>query len=192
MIQHRNYVVHSTIRLPSLAAPTTNYLGPQCLLVNIFKCQNVVHYTSQVTTSPRQDKQRYYLVAVLSTALTKKIPFVPNINRRTKFPDTNQQWMQVMYIQWICCTRIPTAHVRKTAILVLVLLLVLLVLLCCSYILLLLLLLLLLSIVTDLFFLVLLLNSDPHRSRFKFQTAVLSILCVMFLTSLSFVVNIYM
>ena len=32
-------------------------------------------------------------------------------------------------------------------------------------------------------------NGDPHRSGFKFQTAVLSVLCVMFQVQLSFVVN---
>ena len=32
-------------------------------------------------------------------------------------------------------------------------------------------------------------SCDPHRSRFKFQTAALSILCVMFQVQLSFVVN---
>jgi hypothetical protein len=40
------------------------------------------------------------------------------------------------------------------------------------------------------FFLVLLLlNGDIHRSDFKFQTAVLSVLCVMFQVHVSFVVN---
>ena len=32
-------------------------------------------------------------------------------------------------------------------------------------------------------------SSDPHRSRFKLHTAVLSVLCVMFQVQLSFVVN---
>jgi hypothetical protein len=32
-------------------------------------------------------------------------------------------------------------------------------------------------------------NDDPHRSGFKFQTAVLSVLCIMFESQLSFVVN---
>jgi hypothetical protein len=32
-------------------------------------------------------------------------------------------------------------------------------------------------------------NGDPHRSGFKFQTAVLSVLCVMFQVHLSFVLN---
>jgi hypothetical protein len=37
---------------------------------------------------------------------------------------------------------------------------------------------LILSTVTGLFSLVLLLNDDPHRSGFKFQTAILSVSCV--------------
>ena len=32
-------------------------------------------------------------------------------------------------------------------------------------------------------------NGDPHRSGFNFQTAVLSVLCVMFQVQLFFVVN---
>ena len=49
--------------------------------------------------------------------------------------------------------------------------------------------LLLLSLVTGLFSLVLpsSTNGDPHRSGFKFQTAALSILCVMFHVQLCFV-----
>lgn len=101
----QNYVVHSTIRLSSLAAQTTNYYGPEWLLVDIFKCQRVVHFTCQVKTtnqqmSPRQDTQRHYLVAVLSTALTKT-EFFPTANLRTKIPYSNLLWTQVLsYIQW--------------------------------------------------------------------------------------------
>ena len=32
-------------------------------------------------------------------------------------------------------------------------------------------------------------NGDPHRSGFKFQTAVISVLCVMFKLQLSFVLS---
>jgi len=47
-----------------------------------------------------------------------------------------------------------------------------------------------LSLITELFFLILpLQNIDPHRSGLKFQSAGLSVLCLMLQVQLSFVVN---